>query len=54
MARFVSKLLYEVAPNDPIALVGSMPLLVAVAGIACWIPSIRAARIDPMRVLRQE
>jgi putative ABC transport system permease protein len=54
MARFVSKLLYEVAPDDPITLVGSVLLLVAVAGIACWIPSIRAARIDPMRVLRQE
>ncbi|HZQ51089.1 MAG TPA: ABC transporter permease [Bryobacteraceae bacterium] len=53
-ARFVSKLLYEVAPTDPIALGGSVLLLLAVAGIACWMPSVRAARIDPMRVLRQE
>ncbi len=54
VVRFVSKLLYEVAPTDPIALGGSVVLLLAVACIACWIPSIRAARIDPMRVLRQE
>jgi ABC-type antimicrobial peptide transport system permease subunit len=53
-ARFVSKLLYEVAPGDPIALGGSVLVLLAVAGIACWMPSVRAARIDPMRVLRQE
>lgn len=54
VARFLSKLLYEVAPSDPFALGGSVLLLLAVAGMACWIPSIRAARIDPMRALRQE
>ncbi len=53
-ARFVSKLLYEVAPTDPLALGGSALLLLAVAGLACWLPSVRAARVDPMRVLRQE
>ncbi len=54
VARFVSKLLFEVAPGDPIALGGSVLLLLAIAGIACWMPSVRAARIDPMRVLRHE
>jgi predicted permease len=54
MTRLVSKLLYEVAPSDPVAFGGSVLLLLAVAGIACWVPSVRAARIDPMLVLRQE
>jgi ABC-type antimicrobial peptide transport system permease subunit len=54
VSRLLSGLLYEVAPCDPIAFGGSALLLLTVAGIACWIPSARAARIDPMLVLRQE
>lgn len=54
VTRFVSKLLYDVAPSDPIALSGSVLVLLTIAGVACWMPSVRAARIDPMRVLRQE
>ncbi len=54
LTRLVSKLLYEVAPGDPMAFASSALLLLTVAAIACWLPSVRASRIDPMRVLRQE
>jgi predicted permease len=54
VARFVSKMLFEVTPADPAAFGGSVLLLLSVACVACWVPSVRAARIDPMRVLRQE
>src|SRR5581483_7924029 len=45
VGRFLSKLLYEVAPGDPMVMAGSVLLLVGVAGIACWMPAVRAARI---------
>ena len=52
--RLLSKLLYEVAPTDPLTFGISVVVLIAVAGLACWIPSRRAARIDPILALRQD
>jgi putative ABC transport system permease protein len=54
LARFLQSMLFEVQPFDPAtyATVG-----IAVVGItlgACLLPAWRAARIDPMRALRQE
>jgi len=52
VSRLLSKLLYEVAPTDPATFGISLLLLILVAGLACWIPSRGAARIDPVIVLR--
>ena len=52
--RLLSKLLYEVAPTDPLTFGISVLALVVVAGVACWVPSRRAARIDPILALRQD
>ena len=52
VSRFLSKLLYEVAPTDPTTFGTSMLLLIVVATLACWIPSRSAARIDPILALR--
>ncbi|HKE23686.1 MAG TPA: ABC transporter permease [Bryobacteraceae bacterium] len=52
VSRLVSKLLFETAPTDPAAFSLSLVLLMLVAGIACWMPSRRAARIDPILALR--
>lgn len=52
VSRLLSKLLYEVAPTDPATFCLSLLLLILVAGVACWMPSRRAARIDPMAALR--
>jgi putative ABC transport system permease protein len=52
VSRLLSKLLYEVAPTDPATVGISLLLLIMVAGLACWIPSRRAARIDPVLALR--
>jgi putative ABC transport system permease protein len=54
VSRLLLKLLYEVAPTDPLTLGLSVLLLIVVAGVACYLPSRRAARIDPMVALRQE
>jgi ABC-type antimicrobial peptide transport system permease subunit len=53
-ARVLRGLLYGVAPWDPAAYAGSVLLLVAVAGLAGWIPARRAARVDPVVVMREE
>jgi predicted permease len=54
VCRILSKLLFEVAPTDPVTFGLSVVLLILVAGAACWIPSRGAARIDPIRALRQD
>jgi ABC-type antimicrobial peptide transport system permease subunit len=40
--------------TDPIAYVASLLSIVAACLLAAWIPASRAARLDPMRTLRQE
>lgn len=39
--------------TDPVAYLASLGLIVAVCLLAAWIPAARAARVDPMRALRQ-
>jgi ABC-type antimicrobial peptide transport system permease subunit len=47
-------LLFGVAPHDPMTFV-AVAVLMAVIGIAaCWIPALRAARIDPAIAMRSE
>ncbi len=54
LARALEKLLFGVAPSDPATLAVVSCLLLIVAGVACYIPARRAARIDPLTALRAE
>jgi len=40
--------------TDPVAYAASLLLIVAACPLAAWVPASRAARLDPMRTLRQE
>jgi putative ABC transport system permease protein len=51
-ARFVSTLLFGLEPRDPATLAVAAAVLVAIGGVAGWLPARRAARIDPAQVLR--
>jgi predicted permease len=52
-ATYVSTLLYGLQPRDPWTFAAASLLLIAIAALAAWFPARRAARIDPMRVLRK-
>jgi putative ABC transport system permease protein len=52
--RALSGLLFGVSPSDPLTLVGVIVLVVGVAALAAFLPSLRASRIDPMEALREE
>jgi len=54
IVRLVRGYLFGIQPYDPATVVGAAVLLFAVAALAAWIPSRRAARIDPMVALRYE
>ncbi|HEY3741130.1 MAG TPA: FtsX-like permease family protein [Bryobacteraceae bacterium] len=54
LSRILSNLLYGVQPADPVTLVFVSLILLAVASLAILSPAIHAARVDPMRALRDE
>ena len=53
LMRFVTTLLYGVSAADLPTYIGVPALLLVVAGAACIVPAGRAARLDPLRALRQ-
>jgi ABC-type lipoprotein release transport system permease subunit len=44
----------QVGTGDPLLLVGEPLLLATLAMIACYVPERRAAKIDPLKALREE
>jgi predicted permease len=52
--RVLSEMLYGIAPSDVTTLSGVVLLVLIVAAIASLVPAIRAARVEPMQVLREE
>jgi ABC-type lipoprotein release transport system permease subunit len=53
ISSFMASLLYGVSPWDPFSFVCVPGFLFLVALAACWIPARKAARVDPMVLLRQ-
>jgi ABC-type antimicrobial peptide transport system permease subunit len=53
VSGFVATLLYGLTPQDPITLGAAAAVLIAIGGIAGWLPAWRASHIDPARVLRE-
>lgn len=53
-SRLVSGQLFEVKPLDPVIYATTALVMVMVAALACAVPAIRAARLDPITTLRRE
>ena len=53
-SRAIASLLYGIEPFDLVTYAGVVVLLLGVAFVACYAPSLRAARIDPAITLRAD
>jgi predicted permease len=54
VGRVMHSLLTGVGALDPVAFGGVAALLLLSALLACYVPALRAARVDPMQALREE
>ena len=52
--RLISSLLFGVSSRDPWTYAGTIACIIAVSWLACYLPSRRAASIDPVNTLRAE
>ena len=53
-AKVIRGLLFGVAPHDPITFLGVAGVMAVIGVLACWIPALRAARVDPAITMRSE
>jgi putative ABC transport system permease protein len=54
VTQFISSMLFDVHPDDPLTLAGVATLVTIVALLACYIPARRATAVDPIVALRCE
>jgi putative ABC transport system permease protein len=54
LSRVLKSFLFGVAPTDPLTLLGVGATFAALAMFACWVPTRRAGKVDPMEALRYE
>jgi putative ABC transport system permease protein len=52
--RVLAKILYDVSPSDPLALITATLMLASAALLACFFPANSATRVNPITALRTE
>ena len=53
-SRVVQSMLFVISARDAVTFVLVPSILALVAVVACWVPALRATRIDPATALRDE
>jgi predicted permease len=53
-SRLIRGLLFGIEPSDPTTILAVFGLMAAVGLVACWIPALRAAKVDPGIALRAQ
>jgi putative ABC transport system permease protein len=54
LSRFLESLLFEISARDPFTFTMVPAALALVALVACYVPAMRASRVDPIVVLRSD
>jgi len=54
LSKVFSEVLFETRALDPVTFILVGALIISAAALACWIPALRATRVDPMVALRSE
>ncbi len=54
LARLLANFLYGISPTDLITYASTALVWIAVALAACYLPALRASRVQPMAALRWE
>ncbi|HXN63804.1 MAG TPA: ABC transporter permease [Candidatus Acidoferrales bacterium] len=54
LGRAVRSFLIGIGPNDPLTFVAVSAILLAIGVAACYVPALRAAKVDPVIALRHE
>jgi predicted permease len=54
LTRFLQSMLYGISSSDPAVFAAVTALLGSIALAACFIPAMRASRVDPLIALREE
>lgn len=54
VTRLMQRLLFEVSPTDPLLYSGVALFICSVAALACFVPALRATKVNPMEALRAE
>jgi putative ABC transport system permease protein len=54
LSRFLRGMLFGVSPLDPATYVAVVGVILTVAAMACLVPALRAAFVEPIKVLRED
>ena len=54
LARFFAGLLYGVTATDPMTVVSVVAILGAIALLACYLPALKATRLNPVTAMREQ